>query len=85
MYEEIEDSWTVDSGDYDDIIQKQLSNRRDVEHWEKELEEILGEKPLRILDIGCGPGFLTWSGISYSDSEQVGSLCQGDRRICRDG
>ena len=59
MYEEIEDSWTVDSGDYDDIIQKQLSNRRDVEHWEKELEEILGEKPLRILDIGCGPGFLT--------------------------
>ncbi len=59
MYEEIEDSWTVDSGDYDDIIQKQLSNRRDVEHWEKELEEILGKKPLRVLDIGCGPGFLT--------------------------
>ena len=28
MFEEIENKWTEDSGDYDDMIQKQLSNKR---------------------------------------------------------
>ena len=28
MFEKIENKWTEDSGDYDDMIQKQLSNKR---------------------------------------------------------
>ena len=37
MFEKIENKWTEDSGDYDDMIQKQLSNKRTVSHWTKEL------------------------------------------------
>ena len=28
MFEKIENKWTEDSGDYDDMIQKQLNNKR---------------------------------------------------------
>ena len=57
MFEKIENKWTEDSGDYDDMIQKQLSNKRTVSHWTKELKRLLGPEPLRILEVGCGPGF----------------------------
>ena len=33
MFEKIENKWTEDSGDYDDMIQKQLSNKRTVSYW----------------------------------------------------
>ena len=59
MFEKIENKWTEDSGDYDDMIQKQLSNKRTVSHWTKELKRILGPEPLRILEVGCGPGFMS--------------------------
>ena len=58
MFEEIESKWTEDSGDYDDMIQKQLSNKRTVSYWTKELKSLLGPEPLRILEVGCGPGFM---------------------------
>ena len=57
MFEKIENKWTEDSGDYDDMIQKQLSNKRTVSYWTKELKRLLGPEPLRILEVGCGPGF----------------------------
>ena len=53
MFEKIENKWTEDSGDYDDMIQKQLSNKRTVSHWTKELKRLLGPEPLRILEVGC--------------------------------
>ena len=59
MFEKIENKWTEDSGDYDDMIQKQLSNKRTVSHWTKELKRLLGPEPLRILEVGCGPGFMS--------------------------
>lgn len=59
MFKELEDAWTQDSKGYDELIQKQFSNRRDVEHWSCELKKILGNEPLRVLDVGCGPGFLS--------------------------
>ena len=58
MFEEIESKWTEDSGDYDDMIQKQLSNKRTVSQWTKKLKNLLGPEPLRILEVGCGPGFM---------------------------
>ena len=59
MFEKIENKWTEDSGDYDDMIQKQLSNKRTVSYWTKELKRLLGPEPLRILEVGCGPGFMS--------------------------
>ena len=53
MFEKIENKWTEDYGDYDDMIQKQLSNKRTVSHWTKELKRLLGPEPLRILEVGC--------------------------------
>ena len=50
MFEKIENKWTEDSGDYDDMIQKQLNNKRTVSHWTKELKRLLGPEPLRILE-----------------------------------
>lgn len=59
MFEKIENKWTEDSGDYNDITQKQLSNRKVVNYWTKELKKLLGQRPLRILEVGCGPGFMS--------------------------
>ena len=59
MFEEIENKWTEASGDYDDIIQRQLSSKRTVSYWTKELKNLLGPEPLRILEVGCGPGFMS--------------------------
>ena len=59
MFEEIENKWTEGSGDYDDIIQRQLSSKRTVSYWTKELKNLLGPEPLRILEVGCGPGFMS--------------------------
>ena len=59
MFEKIENKWTAGAEGYDEHIQKQLANRKDVEYWTGELRALLGEEPLRILDVGCGPGFLT--------------------------
>lgn len=59
MFREIEDIWTQDAGEYDELIQAQLASKKDVMHWNQELREVLGEEKLRILDVGCGPGFLS--------------------------
>lgn len=39
MFEKIENKWTEDSGDYDDMIQKQLSNKRTVILLDKRIEK----------------------------------------------
>ncbi|SFA89910.1 Methyltransferase domain-containing protein [Acetitomaculum ruminis DSM 5522] len=59
MYKELAKTWTEDSKDYDDIIKKQLLDKKSVDYWMRELEEICGKEKLNILDVGCGPGFLT--------------------------
>ena len=59
MFEEIENKWTEASDDYDDIIQRQLSSKRTVSYWTKELKRLLGPEPLRVLEVGCGPGFMS--------------------------
>jgi SAM-dependent methyltransferase len=59
IFEQVEKAWSADSEDYDNLIRKQLKNKEAVEHWQNELKTVLGEKPLRVLDIGCGPGFFT--------------------------
>ena len=59
LFEKIEKKWTEGAMGYDEHIQKQLSKKKDVDYWTKELRSLLGEEPLHILDVGCGPGFLT--------------------------
>ena len=59
MFEKIENKWTEDSGDYNDITQKQLRDKKTVAYWTRELKRLLGTQPLRILEVGCGPGFMS--------------------------
>lgn len=59
MFKEIEDAWTQDSVGYDELVKKQLSNKSDVRYWTKELKKVLGDRQLKVLDVGCGPGFLS--------------------------
>lgn len=59
MFEQIEKKWTEDSGDYNDITQKELKNRKVTKYWTKELQKLLGPQPLRILEVGCGPAFMS--------------------------
>ena len=59
MFEEIESAWTADSAGYDESVKAQLKNQRDLRHWSEELQLLLGAQPLRILDVGCGPGFFS--------------------------
>lgn len=59
MFKEVEDAWTQDSGEYDELVKRQLSSKKDVEYWSDELRSVLGEEPLHVLNVGCGPGFLS--------------------------
>lgn len=59
MFNEVEAAWTQDSGEYDALIQRQLGDAREVAYWSRELKQLLGDRPLDILDVGCGPGFLS--------------------------
>lgn len=59
MFKELEEAWSKDSGGYDELIKKQLSNAQDVAYWSSQLKRIVGDEPQKILDVGCGPGFLS--------------------------
>lgn len=59
MFKEIEKGWTQGAASYDDIVKKQLSNRRDVRYWTRELQALTGKNRKKILEIGCGPGFIS--------------------------
>jgi SAM-dependent methyltransferase len=59
LFEKIEWAWSQDSGEYDAHIQKQLHCRKDVKHWQQELQSVLGPDVREVLDVGCGPGFFS--------------------------
>ncbi len=59
MLEKIERSWDKSSEGYDYLIQKQLSSYKTVTYWSRMLEVLIGKKPKRVLEIGCGPGFMS--------------------------
>lgn len=58
-FKTVEKAWSADSGGYDEGVRRQLQSRRDVNHWQRELGQVLGPAPLDVLDVGCGPGFFT--------------------------
>lgn len=59
MLDKIERSWDKSSEGYDYLIQKQLGSYKTVTSWSNILEKLLGKKPKRVLEIGCGPGFMS--------------------------
>lgn len=60
MFNEVEKIWSDGSKDYDKVIQAQLKNKKDVEHWKNELYLALNKgKNLNVMDVGCGPGFFS--------------------------
>ena len=59
MFKSIEESWNGHAAGYDYLIQRQLGNYRCVTYWSGILEKLIGPPPKRVLEIGCGPGFLS--------------------------
>jgi ubiquinone/menaquinone biosynthesis C-methylase UbiE len=68
IFDKIEQSWSENAKPYDDIIQKQLRNKKDISHWTEEFKTYLGKPDSQIvLDVGTGPGFfaILFSKIGY--------------------
>ncbi|MDO4647809.1 MAG: class I SAM-dependent methyltransferase [Eubacteriales bacterium] len=59
VFKKIENKWSQDSSGYDNLVRLQLEDKRKVNCWVNELDQVLGRRPLRILEVGCGPGFLS--------------------------
>lgn len=59
MFEQIEQKWTEDSVDYNDLTWYELEHKKITAHWTRELQQLLGSQPLRILEVGCGPAFMS--------------------------
>lgn len=59
MLDKIESSWDKSSEGYDYLIQKQLGSYKTVTSWSNTLEKLLGKKTKNVLEIGCGPGFMS--------------------------
>ena len=59
LFTKVETAWSSNSDDFDDHIQKQLKDIGALRHWKNELGRLLGAEPLKILDVGCGPGFFS--------------------------
>ncbi|AXE37241.1 class I SAM-dependent methyltransferase [Acidipropionibacterium virtanenii] len=59
VQERLQDMWSSDSQEYDEIVERQLRNHREVRHWRHELGARLGDRPLDVVDVGCGPGFFS--------------------------
>ena len=47
VFEEIESSWTLASDGYDNLIQKELTNRRNMRYWSHELAKQLSDRDFR--------------------------------------
>jgi SAM-dependent methyltransferase len=75
LFEKVEWAWSQDSGEYDELIQRQLRRKRDVEHWQGELQSVLGTDCHEVLDLGCGPGFFSilLLGLGYAVSSIDGA------------
>ncbi len=57
--EQINKEWTVRSDNYNDYVEEEFSTKRP-EAWLKRIEaQAPANRPLKILDAGCGPGFFS--------------------------
>ena len=57
--EQINETWTIRSDNYNKYVCEELATDR-VQKWLSVIEQnVPKEKPLRILDAGCGPGFFS--------------------------
>ena len=55
--EQINEDWTVRSDNYNNYVEEEFATNRP-EKWLELIEsQAPAERPLRILDAGCGPGF----------------------------
>jgi SAM-dependent methyltransferase len=81
LFEKVEWAWSQDSGEYDEHIQKQLCCRKDVNHWQKELQSALGSDVHDVLDVGCGPGFFSvlLLGLGYAVQSVDGAEGMAER------
>lgn len=55
----IESHWNRRSASYDDFVVKGFSDLRERRSWQEHFSSILGDGPLNVLDVGCGPGIVS--------------------------
>ncbi len=59
MEEYLIEHWNNNSRSYDMFVRKGFSNKRERTSWQKLFKKAFGEKSLKILDTGCGPGIVS--------------------------
>ena len=59
IIETIADYWDRHAAEYDALPGHGINKRADREAWKAVLAPLLGDKPLKLLDFGCGTGALT--------------------------
>lgn len=55
----IEAHWDLRAPSYDEFVVKGFSDSRERKAWQDHFASILGDEPMNILDIGCGPGIVS--------------------------
>lgn len=51
--------WDIRSSEYNDFVVRGFSIERERRAWQSHFTSILGDSPLSILDVGCGPGIVS--------------------------
>ena len=51
--------WDTRSVEYNDFVVKGYADLRERRAWQNHFASVLGNKPLNILDVGCGPGIIS--------------------------
>lgn len=55
-HENLTDTWNANSDDYNRYSKEGLEDKKELEAWKSIMKEVFGDSPLKILDIGTGPG-----------------------------
>lgn len=55
----IEAHWNLRAPSYDEFVVKGFADSRERRAWQDHFASILGDEPLGILDVGCGPGIVS--------------------------
>lgn len=55
----IESHWNRRSASYNEFVVKGFADRRERRAWQDHFSSLLGDNPLNILDVGCGPGIVS--------------------------
>lgn len=84
----IEAHWDGRSASYNGFVVKGYADLRERRSWQEHFRSILGDRPLEILDVGCGPGIASMQladmGHRLTSVDISGEMLECARRNARD-